>query len=52
MISIPVHSKLAKMPLRERFSWALSNVWGVGFALFTIWFYVPRQPLAIATLAA
>ena len=41
MISIPVHSKLAKMPLRERFSWALSNVWGVGFALFTIWFYVP-----------
>lgn len=41
MISIPVHSKLAKMPLRERFSWALSNVWGVGFALFTVWFYVP-----------
>ena len=41
MIRIPVHSKLAKMPLRERFSWALSNVWGVGFALFTIWFYVP-----------
>lgn len=41
MISIPVYSKLAKMPLRERFSWALSNVWGVGFALFTIWFYVP-----------
>ena len=41
MISIPVHSKLAKMPLRERFNWALSNIWGVGFALFTIWFYVP-----------
>jgi hypothetical protein len=28
MISIPVHSKFAKMPLREKFSWALSNVWG------------------------
>ena len=41
MISIPVHSKFAKMPLREKFSWALSNVWGVGFALFTIWFYMP-----------
>jgi len=41
MIRIPVHSKLAKMPLRERFNWALSNIWGVGFALFTIWFYVP-----------
>ena len=41
MINIPVHSNLAKMPLRERFNWALSNVWGVGFALFAIWFYVP-----------
>ena len=34
-------SQLEKMSLRERFSWALSNVWGVGFALFTIRFYVP-----------
>ena len=41
MISIPLHSQLAKKPLRERFSWALSNVWGVGCALFSIWFYVP-----------
>lgn len=41
MITIPVYSHLAELSTKEKVEWSLSLLWGVGFALLTIWAYVP-----------
>lgn len=41
MVSIPLHSQMAKLTQKEIWAWLLSSLWGVSFAIFTVWFYVP-----------
>lgn len=40
-IRIPIYYQLKQLSFREQMAWACSLMWGVGLALFTIWWYIP-----------
>ena len=41
MIRIPISNHLRQISFREQMEWAFSLMWGVGLALFTLWYYIP-----------
>ena len=42
MVSVPFHSQMTKMTQKEILAWVLSLFWGVAFAIFTVWIYIPH----------